>query len=452
MLNAIILLTNVGTLGISSIVIKFAAEVHETDSLFRVHSNEVLTAGFLILLMMSTLTAGVLIYLRHFIANNLDVEILIQKQFSNALLVIALAIFPQFLSRIPQGFLLSQYKNVQVRQIETAYSILLWGGALLIAFSNKNLIMVALWCLLDGFFLLGTYLLALKRITHFSLQLNLLLMKRMLGFSGFMLIELVAMTLFHQMDRIIVGFVLGPTIAGIYSVGTSVGLRMAMITGQATDVMIPYASLKDSAHDRTRLYLVFRKLSKYISILVAGLGGVLVVWMDEILSLWISPEFSSNYSHIFRLFIVGYGLLSLSRPAHQTLTGIGKVRATSLIYSGSTFIMLISLFFLSKQFGLTGATVANFVPVLLLAMHLYVYKEITGRIGSKDLLQDLKWGLFIPTFILFMMPLVSSVLLKIVITVSLLCLVGYIVINDDWAEPWLTNQIKYIIRRVVSDA
>ena len=100
------------------------------------------------------------------------------------------------------------------------------------------------------------------------------------------------------MDRVIVGFV-GPATAGVYAVGTSVGLRMSMVTGQATEVMIPYASLKDAANDRFKLYAVFRKLSKYISLMVACLGGLLVLWMDEILSLWISPAYASNYSNIF---------------------------------------------------------------------------------------------------------------------------------------------------------
>ena len=47
-------------------------------------------------------------------------------------------------------------------------------------------------------------------------------------------------------------------------VGTSVGLRMSLVTGQATDVMIPYASLQDSLKDNVRLLATFRRLSRYV--------------------------------------------------------------------------------------------------------------------------------------------------------------------------------------------
>jgi O-antigen/teichoic acid export membrane protein len=451
-LNAIIFLTGVGTLGIGAIVNKFAAEIHESEATFRFHSSEVMSAGILIVLPMSVITACILAFLRNLIANNLDVTPLLQRQFSVALLLVAVAIFPQFLSRIPQGFLLSQYRNGQVRRIETAYSISLWLGAVLIALYRRDLILIALWCLLDGLFLLVVYFFTLRRIANYDFHFNPVLVKRMLSFSGFMFIESVAITLFQQMDRVIIGFVLGPATAGVYAVGTSVGLRMSLITGQITDVMIPYASLKDSVKDNLRLSAVFRKLSKYVGLLMASLGGVLVLWMNEILSLWISPDYASNYSHIFRIFIVGYGLLSLVRPAHQTLTGIGKVKVTSTIYLLSTISMLTALYFLSKWFGFVGAAMANIVPVLLLAMNLYVYKNLTGRNALKAMFEDLKWGIFLPILMYLLILLGPALWHKFLMTILLGGLVGILIFKDDWARPWLASQFEQIVRRLLSYA
>lgn len=451
-LNAIVFLTGVGTLGIGAIVNKFAAEVHESDATFQNHSNEVISAGMLIALPMSIITACILVYLRHLIAKNLDVAPLLQWQFSVALILVAGTVFPHFLSRIPQGFLLSQYRNERVRRIETTYSILLWAGAILIAIYRKNLILIALWCLLDVILLLAMYFFALRRITNYNFHLNPLLIKRMLGFSGFMFIESVAVTLFQHMDRVIVGIVLGPAIAGVYAVGTSVGLRMSLIAGQVTDVMVPYASLKDSSNDHVKLYIAFRKLSKYIGLLVAGFGGLLVLWMDEILSIWISPEYALNYSNIFRLLIVSYGLISLSRPAHQTLTGIGKVKITSLVYLASTISMLTGLYFLSLHLGFVGAALANFVPILLLVMNIYAYKRLTGRIALGEMFRDLKLGIFLPILVLVLVHFEQIFWFKILMTTVLGALVGFITFQDDWAHPWLTSQIKRVVSRFLTYA
>lgn len=446
-LNAIVFLTGVGTLGTGAIINKFAAEMRESEVGFRIYSSEVISAGIVIVLPMAVIMAIVLAALRYVIAANLDVSPALQMQFRVAMLFVAAAIFPQFLSRIPQGFLLSQYRNGLVRRIETTYSILLWVGAVLLALFKRDLTLLALWCLLDAILLLSMYAFVLRRMTNFKFCLNPALLKRMLGFSGFLFIESVAITLFQHMDRVIVGFVLGPAAAGIYAVGTSVGLRLAIVTGQATDVMIPYASLKASANDESRLYAVFRKLSKYISLLVAGLGGILVLWMSEILSLWISPAYAASYSDMYRLFVVGYGLLSLSRPAHQTLTGIGKVKITSLIYSTSTMVMLISLYFLSRFLGFLGAALANCVPALLLAMNWYAYHRMTRGKGRKEFFTDLTWGLFLPVLLLALVLLEPLLWLKILLTLLLGIFIGWMLLKDDWARPWLIHQSRRVAHR-----
>ena len=177
---------------------KFAAEMEESETAFHIHASEVISTGILIVLPMSVITACILASLRDFIAATWMLSPLLQRQFSIGLLLVAIAIFPQFLSRIPQGFLLSQYKNGVVRRIETIYSILVVVRRRPNRLFKKNLILVALWCLLDSLFLLVMYYFALRRIMKFNFRLNLVLTKKMLGFSGFMFIELIAITLFNK--------------------------------------------------------------------------------------------------------------------------------------------------------------------------------------------------------------------------------------------------------------
>jgi O-antigen/teichoic acid export membrane protein len=264
----------------------------------------------------------------------------------------------------------------------------------------------------------------------------------MSNFSGDMFIESIAIALFQQLDRIIVGFTLGPAAAGVYSVGTSAGLRMAIVSGQVTEVMIPYASRKDSIHAGERLYAVFRQLSRTISLLVAALGGVLVIWMDEILSLWISPGYASAYSGIFRLMIVAYGILSLSRPAHQTLTGIGQVRFTSLVYLVTALSMLAALYVLSLRLGFFGAALANFIPLLLLSFNLYTYQRLAQRIVWRQVFGDLIWGLSVPLALLMLVSLDPTSWMKVLWTALLGLLLALIAFKDEGLRPLLAGRMR----------
>ena len=130
----------------------------------------------------------------------------------------------------------------------------------------------------------------------------------MLKFSGFMFIESTAVALFQHLDKLIVGLTLGPALAGVYAVGTSVSLRMSMVVGPITEVLIPYASLKDSLREHEQLQVIFRKVSRYVSLIVAGIGGLAIIWMEEFLSIWISPAYAAQYSTVFQLLICAYSL------------------------------------------------------------------------------------------------------------------------------------------------
>ena len=452
-LYALMLLANIGTLGIGSIVSKFAAEAHAEHLSDEQAFGEVITAGLLIVLPMAAILALAFIVSRQWIAQAVTPDSEWEAQFSRALLFVGLSMFPTFLSQVFQGFLLSQLQNRIARQIEVFSSIALWAGVVLsVSLFGRNLVLVAAWCLINSAVVLALYYLAARHQTKFTLRLCPARIRTMLNFSGYMFLESGAIALLQNVDRVIVGFTLGPAIAGVYSVGTSVGVRMSMVIGQATQVMIPYASLKDSTDDHLRLYTIFRKLSQYISLLVAVLGSFLIFWMNEILALWISPEYAASYSDIFRILIIGYGWLSLVRPAHQTLTGIGKVRITSLIYSLSTLCMLASLYLLARSWGLLGAALANCVPVLLLAMNLYIYKQTNDRTAFKEMFRDLKGGIFIPALALLLVLLYPAFWLKLLLTIALGSFAGIILFHDEWLQPWLRDQIKRVANKFLTYA
>ena len=126
-------------------------------------------------------------------------------------------------------------------------------------------------------------------------------------------------------------------------------------------------------------------------------GGLLVLWMEQILSVWISPDYGRRYASMFGLLVVGYGLLSLSRPGHQTLTGMGRMKFTSLVYLGATIAMLAGVYALSLRFGLYGAAAANSAMVLLLIYDVACYRLLgSTRATWKAMAADLHWGFLVP--------------------------------------------------------
>jgi O-antigen/teichoic acid export membrane protein len=226
---------------------------------------------------------------------------------------------------------------------------------------------------------------------------SIMMVKKIFHFSIFMFIESSAISLFQQFDKVLVGFTLGPSLAGVYSLATSVGLRLSIVVGSITEVIIPFSSRNYSGNELGDSFIfTIRKFHKYISIIVAALSSFGIIYMREIISIWLGQEYSNNYYQVFSIALVAYSLLSISRPGHQALTGMGEVKFTSTIYFISSSIMLISLFFISKKFSILGAVSANGLMVILIIMSFYLYQKIIPRHSASILLSDIYIGLLFP--------------------------------------------------------
>jgi O-antigen/teichoic acid export membrane protein len=420
---SIMLFSNIGSLGIGSIVNKFAAE--SLPEINENHSSDIIVSAFVIILPMAIITAAILWISSDLIAQNLSISLSIQNQISTAIKVCAIGIIPLFLAKIPQGFLLSQYKNTLARTMDFVANIFPWVGAILICTVQKNLIWIAWWFVIVQVIIVVIYSLSIRNNIKWNIRPKLSIIRRMTNFSSYMFIESTAISLFQQFDRVIVGLVLGPVMAGVYSVGTSVSLRLPIVVGQATEIMIPYASFKDSLGDQQRLYFTFRSLSRFISIILSIISSLAILWMHEILSLWISPEYADRNTDTFRILIIAYTLLSL-------------------IYLFSSIFMLVTLYILSRYFGLIGAASANLVMVFLLLFNLYVYKNLNRKIRWKVVLADLGWGIFLPIciFLLSLIYPIMSTMEKIILSL-IICITLFIVMLRD---EYIRNRFSFILR------
>ncbi|MBN2395434.1 MAG: oligosaccharide flippase family protein [Candidatus Atribacteria bacterium] len=439
-LHAIVQFAGIGTAGISSIVNKFASEANINSP---EGHGKVITSGMIIVFILSIITALILISIKPIIINNIEISsTLYRTQFDSAILLTAISLIPLFLSRVFQGFLFSKLQHNLAKQIELYHQIALWGGIVILSIWQKNLILIGLWSLFLTFFVLAAYVISVRRNFEYHHKIDKTLIRNMLNFSGYLFVEQLSITMFQQLDVVIVGMIINPSIAGIYSVGTSIGVRLSSLIGQITEVMIPYASLKDSLNDREKLYKTFRKLSYYVSLLVALIGVAAIIWMNELLTLWISADYAQKYTMFYQILIIAYSFISLTRPAHQTLTGMGKVKITSITYFITTIFMFGTLYLLAARLGFLGAVLSKGVMFLLGFYIIHTYQILQEKVIWKDSLKDIGLGLFLPSVIFLIVFLIPGIFTKISLSVLFIAIFSIILIKDQWIIKELQNFFK----------
>ncbi|NMB90023.1 MAG: oligosaccharide flippase family protein [Chloroflexi bacterium] len=289
--------------------------------------------------------------------------------------VVAIGLLPLLLYQVSQGILLGLMENQLAGGMELLQNVLLWGGGLLIGWKSGSLYALAVWILVSTTLLfLVTSLLAWGKTRRFQLRLHLSTAQlgEMIQFSLLSWTSSLGIVMFQSMDRVIVGALIGPAAAGVYGIANSIALRLSMLAGQFTQVLTPVASSLNAGGYEHEVKDLFRKVSRFVSALLVAVGSILVFWMDWILRIWISPEFSAQYTYLFRVLVIAYTLFSMSRSSHQVLTGLGRVRPPALNFFLCGALMLAGVYVLTRAYGLNGAAYANFVLVGLLAMHVYL--------------------------------------------------------------------------------
>ena len=303
----------------------------------------------------------------------------------DALGLMAVGILPNFLGQTSKGVLLGLVRNELAGALDLGHDTLLWVGALVIGVRNGTAIHLALWLVAVNllWFVPATYVVS-RNIPRAPLRLrqNAGLAREMLRYSLLTWAASLGITLFQTADRVFVGMLAGSAAVGVYAIGTSLALRLSMLAGQITQVLVPFVSERQARGLGEELRTVFRTSSRLLACLLVQISGVLVLCIDPILRVWISSAFSDAYSSPFRALIACYAVYCMVRPAHQFAQGLGWLGVPTLAFVGSGVGVLALLSVLSPLHGLSGAVAAKFASVTVLCVNLHVAKRLGLRMVS----------------------------------------------------------------------
>jgi O-antigen/teichoic acid export membrane protein len=205
------------------------------------------------------------------------------------------------------------------------------------------------------------------------------LVAELLHYALFNWMSSAGILLFQSADRLLVGALIGPAAAGAYGIASSTASRVNMLAGQFTQALAPAASTYQTLGRPDEIRKLFINVSRVTSWVLIVTGSLLVIWMDRILAYWISPSFASQYAQLFRLMVIAYACFSLSRAAHQTLTGLGLVRITAFATVAGASLVLLMIYLLTPAYGLIGAAAGNFFYSFVLIMNI----ALAWRLGLR---------------------------------------------------------------------
>jgi O-antigen/teichoic acid export membrane protein len=167
--------------------------------------------------------------------------------------------------------------------------------------------------------------------------------------------------IFNQVDRLIIGALLGPAELGYYSVCAQAAQPIHGLTASGLHFLFPHFS----ARRATGTPAGFRRVMIIAFWCNAGaavlLAAPLALFSRQFLSVWMGASFAEHTASLLTLLAIASGFLALNVAPHYTLLALGQVRYVTVLNLVAGAAMLLAMALLIPRFGLLGAALGRLI-------------------------------------------------------------------------------------------
>jgi len=203
---------------------------------------------------------------------------------------------------------------------------------------------------------------------HFSV--GMAEVKQLGASGGWLTVSNIISPIMGYVDRFVIGAVVSASAVAYYATPNEMVTKIWIIPGAVTAVLFPAFAARMATPDADNLGLVRASLTAlYITILPITAG--LVVFGRELLTLWINADFAVHSTLLLQIFSVSILINCMAQIPYTLIQSAGQPRTTALLHCGILPVYLLSLWYLSRTFGVTGAAWAWLLRMVIDACTLF---------------------------------------------------------------------------------
>jgi O-antigen/teichoic acid export membrane protein len=273
-----------------------------------------------------------------------------------------------FFSRTLQQFaigVIQAYEKYQLLNLIVTLQVAISNAVLIaIAANRSGIVVMATWLAIAGSIsAIILFAISFRNLSHSNIGLawNPSRVTQILRFSATSFFTALGGLLFSQADRLVVGYVLGPSHLGFYSAVTGVAVQINTVSSMPVQPLLPrvsslYAQLSENAAAIRDILATALRLNTVVAL---SMSLVLFVFAGEIARFLSIPDLAESVLSI-RIAAVVYGALSINAVGYWLLLGTRGNVECMWIHLASGLLALSSIYIGAKAAGATGAIVGNF--------------------------------------------------------------------------------------------
>ena len=296
---------------------------------------------------------------------------------------------------------------------------------------------------------LSAILLTLKSEWKPRFKYSIEILKRMLGFSIWTLLESMAIWLTTWIDTFVIGNALSSYYLGVYKTSTSlVNSLMSIVTAATTPILFSGLSrLQNEPYEFKELYFRFQKI---VAMLIIPLGVGLYSYRELATKIMLGNKWMEASFIIGLWSLTSVLVIVFSHFSSEVYRALGKPKL-SLVAQLLHLIFLVPTLLLAVNYGFTTLVIARSIVRLQAILVHFVIMQFIIKISIFRSLKN-TFPIFLSVsimyvFSLFFKNLYSGVLMQFV--GILLCVILYVLVL--FLFPKERNQIKYFLKKVRSN-
>ncbi len=189
--------------------------------------------------------------------------------------------------------------------------------------------------------------------------------RMLLGYSGFVFLNNVAMFMLFYSGEVVLGIFVGTASVTFYAIARSLVQYLSSIVGAMTQVFHPYASDQHARGNEEALRAALH-LGTKTSLLVALPIGVTYVLMGRtFVALWMGPEFADVSGGVLVILAVAQMFWLAQSSTGNILLGIGRHKAVTVINAATGLASLALSVLLVGRFGVYGVAFGTSLPIVV---------------------------------------------------------------------------------------
>lgn len=275
-------------------------------------------------------------------------------------IILTLTLLRNALSSVIMGF--HRYDIYNAIQVSYAVALALVQGAIVIMGGQ----VVAL--MLGNIAAIAVGLIAfIFAIHHLIPKVRLLrlpdsyFLRALFSFGKYMMLISFVSAILLNVDKVIVGWVLGAESVTYYAVPAQIALKIHTGLAVFVSFIFPLASEVHSIGDKATLRKIYLQSMRFI-ILIDGLAMVFMgTFAREILAIWIDTGFAKVSAPILVFTSVGYLAFALSIVPYHILLGLGHPRELTMLNMLTTLCVISCLYAGLTWFGLRGGAIGAMI-------------------------------------------------------------------------------------------